>query len=147
MPHGHSRETGKSTWESRYMTWKDIEMKKYKREEEKERPAPSPWQPLETKNRDGETWGTPIQLYCAGGRPPAMAAVGLPGSRWWEGGDYIQKRGGGKRLRIRFHLSTQYKNNKQAKRNENSLLQQKHYYRSISNCNANVSLSNPVQLR
>ena len=139
MPHGHSRETGKSTWESRYMTWKDIEMKKYKREEEKERPAPSPWQPFETKNRDGETWGTPIQLYCAGGRPPAMAAVGLPGSRWWEGGDYIQKRGRGKRLRIRFHLSTQYKNN--------LLLQQKHYYRSISNCNANVSLSNPVQLR
>ena len=109
MPQGHSRETGKSTWESRYMTWKDIEMKKYKREEEKERPAPSPWQPFETKNRDGETWGTPIQLYCAGGRPPAMAAVGLPGSRWWEGGDYIQKRGRGKRLRIRFHLSTQYK--------------------------------------
>ena len=35
MPHGHSRETGKSTWESRYMTWKDVEMKKYKREEEK----------------------------------------------------------------------------------------------------------------
>ena len=129
-------------------------MKKYKREEEKSGRRLPHTKNLEvvwrySLSRLKSRWGEELRCGFNAGitAPAAMAAVGLPGSRWWEGGDYIQKRGRGKRLRIRFHLSTQYKNNKQAKRNENSLLQQKHYYRSISNCNANVSLSNPVQLR
>ena len=44
----HSTHVG-LTLESRYMTWKDVEMKKYKREGEKrreERPAPSPYKEL-----------------------------------------------------------------------------------------------------
>ena len=67
----HSTHVG-LTLESRYMTWKDVEMKKYKREGEKrreERPAPSPYkelgsrlalQPFEIKVEMGR--GTPMRL-------------------------------------------------------------------------------------